>query len=171
MRSAMRSGPRSGSTLALPGLWTLAMTGGAVSTRQLTALRISFRSAAASLMSGFLSAASTRSRKTLWSSKSASPSAFAQRRGDLDEAAVALPGLGVEQLLLLLLGQALLRCRRPSSLVALVRRRCPTRPGASPARRRLWRSRRRGRRRTRRRARRGCPRRRRRSAASRWPSA
>ena len=33
----------------------------------------------------------------------------AQLRGDFDQAAVALPGLGVEQLLLLLLGQALLR--------------------------------------------------------------
>ena len=51
------------------------MTGGAVSTRQLTALRICLRSAAGSLMSAFLSAASTRSRKTLWSSKSVSPSA------------------------------------------------------------------------------------------------
>ena len=32
----------------------------------------------------------------------------AKRRGDFDQAAVALPGLGVEQLLALLLGQALL---------------------------------------------------------------
>jgi hypothetical protein len=35
--------------LALPDLCTLAITGGAVSTRQLTALRICFRSAAESL--------------------------------------------------------------------------------------------------------------------------
>jgi hypothetical protein len=34
---------------------------------------------------------------------------FAQDRGHLDQAAVALPGRGVEQLLALLLGQALLR--------------------------------------------------------------
>ena len=60
-------------------------------------------------MSSFLSASSTRSRKMLWSSKSLSPSACAQRRGRFDKAAVALPGLGIEQLLFLLLGQALLR--------------------------------------------------------------
>ena len=66
------------------------------------------QSAAGSLMSAFLSAASTRSRKKLWSSKSVSPSA-SRSRGDLDKAAVALPGSGVEQFLFLLLGQALLR--------------------------------------------------------------
>src|ERR1035437_1716938 len=61
--------PRSGSALTLPGLCTLATTGGAVSTRQLTALRICLRFAAGSLRSAFLSAASTRARKTLWSPK------------------------------------------------------------------------------------------------------
>src|ERR1035437_1716940 len=66
--------PRSGSALTLPGLCTLATTGGAVSTRQLTALRICLRFAAGSLRSAFLSAASTRSRKTLWSPKSMPPS-------------------------------------------------------------------------------------------------
>ena len=61
--------------VGLPGLCTLSIAGDAVSTRQLTALRISFISAAGSFVPAFFNAASTRSRKTLWSSKSASPSA------------------------------------------------------------------------------------------------
>ncbi len=128
--------PRSGSALALPGLCTLAMTGGAVSTRQLTALRICFRSAAASLMPARLSASSTRSRKRLWSSNSASPSAArsswrprpggrrAPRSSDR-AASCASSRAGPSW-----------RCplrRRPRP------RRCPSRPGASPARPRPWR--------------------------------
>ena len=63
---------------------------------------------------------------------------LAERRGDFDQAAVALPGLGVEQLLFLLLGQALLRCRPLRH--RLRPRRCPIRPGAFPARPRPWRT-------------------------------
>jgi hypothetical protein len=99
--------PRSGSALALPGLWTLAMTGGAVSSRQLTALR-SASGRRRELDAGLLE----RGVHAVAEEVVVLEQRIAQRRaqlgGDLDQAAVALPGLGVEQLLALLLGQALL---------------------------------------------------------------
>jgi hypothetical protein len=68
--------PRKEPGLALPGMCVLAMTGGAVSTRQLTERRMSLRSAVESLMSSFFSAPSTRSRKTLWPVKRSPPSSW-----------------------------------------------------------------------------------------------
>ena len=95
-------------------------------------------SAAGSLTPSFFSAASTRSRKTLWSSKIASPWATRRAVATSTRLPSRAPSLRVEQLLAPLLGagpcgrQHRHRPRRPS----VFRRHCPNQPGVSPARRR-----------------------------------